>query len=223
MSEPCGLDFDDVADVVCVGSGPGLRAYGIACAEAGLDVLPVALPAGGPDPETAALLAAMTADLDEVAPETELPASVATPAAIRRDRRTPVEPFVGEHLRLWSARCLASRSGVMFTHVPDDVLVPMRTGAGELITVAALPRCDLAAAEPPDTLSGLVFEDGRLRGCALDGPAGRRLVRADRGLAFAVGPGGAIGPGPLRSGTSLALVGRPAGRFARLELVTVDD
>ena len=216
-------DWDDVADVICVGSGPGLIGYAAICGAEGLDVVRADLPAGAIDPEIAAYLAAMTEDLREGPIGDDHVPTRAAPVETAGGRGATVETFAGAALRLWSARCLASPPGVMVTHVPDHVLAPMRTDAGELITAAVVhPGADQDAAASGDTLAGLIFEWGRLAGAALDGPQGRRLVRAEAGLAFSVGPAGGAAPGPAPAGATVALVGRRAGRFARLEMLVAD-
>ena len=214
------IDWDDVVDVICVGSGPGLSGYASACAAKDLDVLLADLPAGDPDAHTAAFLAAMTEDLDVLPPDTETPVARLVATETVGVRGVTVDTFVGEQLRLWSSHCLASSSGVLFTHVPDHVLMPMRNEVGEPVMAAVLPDVDPGSGPASDgeTLAGLVFEWGRMAGAALEGPSGRRLVRADLGLAFAVGTAGTAVPG-----SPLALVGRRGGRFARLERLTVGD
>ena len=54
--------WDEVVDVICVGSSPGVLAYAICCVAADLDVVLVGA-AGEPDPQAAAWYAAMTEDL----------------------------------------------------------------------------------------------------------------------------------------------------------------
>lgn len=228
------LEWDDVVDVICVGSGPGVLAYAIVCATAEFDVVLAHQPTGY-DADTLSYLAAMTDDLDGCPPEETLEVSRAEPTQIRPDRRATVETFAGEQLRQWSARCLASPVGVMFTEVPP-MLTPMRAETGELITAAAIGANPSAGAPltrwlneqadqlridaPCEALDGLIYQDGHLAGAALRGESGRRLVRASAGLAFSVGPAGTVPPVlPALPDASVALVGRRAGRFARIELL----
>ncbi len=205
--------WDDVVDVICVGDGAGVRAFGTACAAAGLDVLHLCAP-GCFDEETSAYLAAMTDDLQEQAGEPEPVPVRAVPEPLRRDARGRpdiLEPFVGQHLRDWSAQCLAAPSGVLFTEVPA-IFRRMRTDSGDVISAVSVDG-------PPDvtpgreSFAGLVYVDGRIAGAQVDGPSGPLRVRADAGLAFAIGPTGPVPPG------AAALVSRPAGRFARLEIL----
>ena len=98
---------------------------------------------------------------------------------------------------------------MLFTEVPA-LLARMRTDCGRTITAAPVPGP--AEADPCDEMFvGLVYLDGRLAGADVDGPWGRRRIRAEAGLVFGIGPGG-----PVPAGVN-ALVSRPAGRFARLE------
>lgn len=247
MPEPEGIDsgppWDEVVDVICVGPGPGVLAYGICCAKADLDVLMVDQPSV-PDEVLAGLIAAMTEDLGDPPPDGEQAVSMLGPeptpepsgrrATMKSPRDAPLEPFVGHRLRDFSARCLASPYGMMFTEVPD-LLTPMCTDSGEPVTAALLGRyrSPLAASlheqadefglTGGDRLIGLVIEAGRIAGATLDTPAGRLLVGATAGIAVSVGPmpaGLAEPPGAdLDADLEVAVVGRRFGRFARLELV----
>lgn len=211
------LAWDDVVDVVCVGDGPGVQAYGTVCAAADLDVIHVAAPAVF-DPETAAYLAAMAEDLTDPPDGDDPAAGRATPTPLRRDARgrpDVLETFVGEHLRQWSARCLASSSGVMFTAV-TEVFTRMRTAGGEIITAAPVAEAHLS--DPVEMFGGLIYQDGVLAGALLNGPSGPRRVRADAGLGFAVGE-----PAPDWPPGADALVSRPYARFARLETLIVES
>ncbi len=206
--------WDDVVDVICVGSNPGVLAYGNACSAADLDVLHIASPAEF-DAETSFYLAAMTEGLDIRTPESEPAVTNAVPAPPRRDARgrpDVLDPFFGEQLREWSSVCMASPFAVVFTQVPDQ-FTRMRSDAGEIITVMTVPdSAEMGSAT--DMFAGLIYEEGRLAGALITGRSGERRVRAGAGLALPIGPAGQW----PRQG-SLALVSRPAGRFARLEVV----
>ena len=227
MPKPAGVDsdphWDEVVDVICVGpgsgSGLGSLAYGIACAEAGRDVLLVGAPSE-PDPVLAGLLAAMTEDLGDPSPDTAIAVGSVVPESaspapegrtnMKSQLAASLEPFVGQQLRSWSAQCLASPYGVMFTEVPD-LLIPMRTDAGDLITAAVLGDCreslsgwllqqagdhGLTAA---DRLIGLVVEGGRIVGAILDTSCGPLRVGATAGIAVSVGPPLPEPPGPTHA------------------------
>ena len=212
--------WDQVVDVICVGAGPGLDGYAMACAAADLEVLSVAVPPGGLDASTADYLSAMTEGLDIGLPPQEPAVTHARAVDPPRGRGVTLAPFVGEDLRVWSSRCLASSSGVVMTHVPDHILAPMHTSGGELITAAMVPP-DRETTPPAETFAACAYVDGAIAGASLDGPSGRRLVRARCGMAFAVGRRGA--PPVAPPGGRLAMVGRPAGRFARLEILATES
>jgi hypothetical protein len=246
MTEPDDVDsgphWDEVVDVICVGPGLGVLAYGICCAAADLDVLLVDPPVE-PDTVLTGLIAHMTEDLGEPPPDAELAVTAVGPepvpvlsgrrATMKSPRDAPLETFVGHQLRDFSARCLASPYGVMFTEVPD-FLTPMRTETGRSITAAILGRyrpplaaslpakaaeCGLAA---EDRLVGLVVAGGRIAGAVLDTTSGRLLVGASAGIAISVGPPPEEFPEPpepdLGADLDVAVVGRRFGRFARIEL-----
>lgn len=206
--------WDDVVDVICVGSTPGVIAYRTACLAVDLDVLAVAAPAEF-DSETQSYLSAMTEDLDAGSPETEPALTRAVPDALRRDARgrpDTLDPFFGEHLRQWSARCASSPYAVLFTQVPDQ-LTRMRADTGEIISAMMIPD-DVESGSQTQEFAGLLYEDGRLAGALVSGSSGPVRVRADAGLALPIGPAG-----QWPDCDSLALVSRPAGRFARLEVL----
>ena len=224
--------WDDVVDVICVGTRPGVLAYAICCAAADLDVLIVAL-ADDRDPQIDALYSAMTEDLGDPAPELTVAVSTLTPLESSTGGWHQLEPFIGEHLRQWSAQCLAAPTGVMFTQV-SRILEPMRTDAGESVTAATVGggrpwlglekwlvdrALELDLIEPgtaPQEVAQLVVEGGRIAGVQLaDG--GR--IAATEGLALPVGPTVPVTLPDLPDGEhQLAVVGRRVGRFARLEL-----
>ncbi len=235
MSEPevsAGPDWDDVVDVICVGAGA--LAYGLCCARADVDVLLVSAPSC---PDLSGLVEVMTDDLADLPADGELAVGSLVPESTRDSRATKLEPFVGSRLRDWSARCLASPYGVMFTQVPD-MLTAMRDAAGEQVTAAVLGPYPPALAqgriplaqwldEQADeydlavrhTLGALVTAEGRIAGAVLDTSAGPWRVAATAGLAIAVGHGAPAPVPPMPDGMEIAILGRPFGRFARLELV----
>ncbi|MBU3750555.1 MAG: hypothetical protein FGM52_08900 [Mycobacterium sp.] len=228
--------IDEVVDVICVGTSPGVLAYAISCAAADLDVL-IVDPSVEPDQPTAAWYAAMTEDLgastlnpgrENTPPERPVFSFArVTPPPAPAAKRAKLEPFVGERLQRWSAHCLRSPFGVMFSQVPE-ILVPMRTEDGESITAAFVgspDRRDLSAwladcasehglAGPANTMSALIVEQGQIVGVQLDG--GYRIAAAD-GLAVPVGSRARVPD--LPEGYAVAVVGRPAGRFATLDLL----
>ena len=252
MNERTDTDvaWDEVVDVICVGSSPGVLAYAICCVAADLDVLLVG-PAGEPDPQTAAWYAAMTEDLPtprlnpgrEITAEDRHTFSLArlVPIPAPTGKRVTLEPFVGEHLRQWSADCAQSPFGVMFTQVPD-LLVPMRTEDGESVTAVAIgdfgsaksQACDaglegwllqeaaeMDLLETENVMTAMVLEGGRVAGVHLDDGS---LIAASGGLALPVGAAALHSPLPLDADDLaddlvVAILGRPAGRFATVDLL----
>ncbi len=213
--------WDDTVDVICVGTSPGVLAYAICCAAADLDVLVVDAPAH-PDQRVTEWYAAMTEDLGDPVPGEEV-----NPR--QRSSREVVEPFVGEELRQWSARCLASPAAVMFTQIPD-VLVPAIVG-GRSVTAAVIGTSDgplehwlrakadeLGVAEPESAIRRVLVDEGRIAAVEL---ADGTTVGATGGLAFPAGPADAGLPGQAVG--QVALVGRRAGRFARVEFTAAHD
>ncbi len=240
MADPdeSDLDWDETVDVLCVGTGPGVLAYGIYCAASDFEVLIVE--SAELDSQTAEWISAMTEDLAGVAPDPQLSLFCAEPVAPQRiNDRTALETFVGEELRQWSANCLASAFGVMFTEVPD--LDPMRTPDGRSLTAgvvgsyrfadhppgAALSewlrdRADGLLGPASDRLDGLIIAEGRIAGVALHTDDGPRRIAATKGLAIGVGAAPDSWPEqPELDGLTVevVVVGRTAGRFARVELL----
>lgn len=211
--------WDEVVDVICVGSTPAVLAYLMACEARGLDVLHVESPAAF-DADTVAYLTAMTEDLDATPDGGEPVTTRAAAAPLRRDARgrpDTLDPFVGERLRAWSARCVASPFAVLFTAVPDQ-FDRMRTADGEIITAMAIPD-GVEIASATETFAGILYQEGRLAGALVTGSDGPCKVGARAGVALPIGPSGQW----PRPGHPLALVSRPAGRFARLEVVLPDS
>lgn len=231
--------WDETVDVLCVGDGPGVLAYGIFCAASDLDVLIVE--SGDLDPQTSAWRSAMTEDLGENPTDANLAMIHVEPVSAQRiTDRTKLEPFVGEHLRQWSAGCLASPFGVLTSRVPDmDV---MRTAGGDSVTVGVVGpyRCEGTRTGPAlahwlreraeglfgpagDRLGELVIEDGRIIGVVLTSADGPCRIGVNRGLALSPG-GSAPEVWPDQSeltgrSVDVAVIGRPAGRFATVGLL----
>jgi hypothetical protein len=229
--------WDEVVDVICVGTSLGVLAYAICCATADLDVLMVN-PSAEPDDEAANWYAEMTADLvpslnseREYASQGHPRFSLATvvPLPERTGKRVVLETFVGEHLRQWSEHCLHSPFGVMFTQVPD-LLVPISTDSGQSVTAAVLGAFgggdlgewlterarEYGLSQPQNTLAATVFEEGRIAGVELhDG----YRVAARSGLAWPVVGGSGVSESPIGQELTVAIVGRTGGRFAAVDLI----
>lgn len=223
-------DWDEVVDVICVGTSPGVLAYGICCVANDLDVMLVRAPAE-PDELTLAWYAAMTEDLDagQHGPTFSF-ARFSPPPPPPVGKRVRLETFFGERLRQWSAHCLKSPFGLMFTQVPG-LLIPMRTDGGESVTaglIGDLGDSDLntwlaerarkdGLADPETRMAAMVPEEGRIAGVELDGGY---LVAATGGLVLPTGADAPAPDLPGRDGCTVAVVGRPAGRFATVDLIT---
>jgi hypothetical protein len=250
FGRPSELYWDDVVDVICAGAGPGVVAQAILCTDLGLTVelADAVAPSDLADPDTVAYLEAMTNDLgtlNRLTSDLELPLVDAEPVARRTDRRAKIEPFIGSRLRDWSARCLVSPFGVIYSAVPEAGMTAMRSDSGEYIRAAVLGPFRPDADRPGAALAGwlaaqarerdiaghglglqrLVFEYGRVAGAAIDTASGTRLVRATEGLALStcVVPVGTTWPAQpeLRDTVAqIAIVTRTGSRFGRVELIS---
>lgn len=238
--------FDEVVDVLCAGSGPGVLAFAIACAAQDRQVLVVdSAPAVElTDPETVAYLHAMTDDLGTIHPDLELAVTRAQPVPPPKGDRPTIEPFLGGRLRQWSASCMGSAFGVMFSDVLNLPMTPLRTRVepiraiplGSYMPDGERPGRRLAewltdqAAERDLTpeigwgLQRLLFDGGLVVGAVLDTPDGSHRVRTTECVALNPGPSSTVDDWPVQSGLAdeglqLAFVGRTAARFGRVELL----
>ncbi|WP_328350489.1 hypothetical protein OG976_16005 [Mycobacterium sp. NBC_00419] len=218
------LYWDDVVDVVCAGSGPGVLAHAILCADLGLSVAfaDAVSPSDLSDEDTLGYLQAMIDDLGTL---TRVPGNLEVPLVRaepepppvipKKGKHAAIAPFVGSRLRDWAAQCAVSPFGVIYSGVPDG-MTPMRSESGTAIGAAVLGSYRPDADRPGPALAAwladqarerdiesdgtgiqrLVFEDGRVAGAAIEGPSGVRLVRALDGVALSIGPapGGAEWP-----------------------------
>ena len=155
---------------------------------------------------------------------------------------TTVEP--GE----WAAVCVPSPSGYLYTQVTDWTSTTLDGGDGDLFKVTEI---GVMAPDPDDTVGSvhdwlsdeardrdifpnpvtrferLVFEDGVVTGAVFGTESGPLTVRARHGVlicrngipARGASPPGFPGHAPLR----VALVGKEASRFGRVELLTSDS
>lgn len=266
------MDWDDEVDVVCTGSGLAGLASAISVVDMGGDVF-VASPHGaadvlpGPvavrsrvdrlipwldvdiwDVETNEYFAALSSGLGALRQAT-FDVDVPTRAVHNLTRigpRGPVPTFVGARLRDWTARCLASPSGYLYTRVSDWQSTPYCTPDGDTIEVAEIgsmtPEPDNVARSVFDWLAAaarerwieahqncslerIVFEEGVVVGAVFTTPSGPLAIRARHGVH--VGADGlpddapareqlAVSEGPLR----VCLVGRTGSRFGRVELLS---
>ena len=235
------IAWDDVVDVICVGSDPGPVAHAIAAAGSGLRVLVVARPDVW-DTDTAAYIAEMTAELPALAEGPAVAVTLGRAIDDQPARDRVIDTFDGARLGEFAAQCWASPLGVLYTDVyPPAALgaTPMRTGADLRIEAIAIGTCapDCAPAEwlaaralddgiRPDRdvmWTRVVVEFGRVAGVELDTASGPVLVRAMGGVALPTArhsPDPPVQPG--LPAAEVAIVGLAAGRFSRVELLLAD-
>jgi hypothetical protein len=254
------VKWDDEVDVVCTGSGAAGLASAIAVAELGgsvfvadpaLDETAAVRPwlgAGVSDDETNEYFAELASDLG---PLRRSSYDLAVP--IRAIRQHPpgdsggrtVAPFVGSRLRDWTARCVATPYGYLYTRIPDWYSSTVHIADGEIVeaadigvmtpdpgdvggsildwlTVQAHDRdIDL---EPVTGLQRIVFEEGVAVGAVFAAPGGPLAVRARHGITVTTGPSRPMVPSPGRlpagAPVRVCLTGQRASRFGRLELLT---
>jgi hypothetical protein len=242
------LDWDEVVDVICVGTDPGPTAQAISGAQCGRRVLAVARPQIF-DTDTAAYVAEMTADLAPPEPGPQFSLTRARPTEVEPARGRVIDTFVGAHLRDWAGQCWATPFGVLYTDAFGIDTAAMRTDEGLHIEAAVVgdypsgaQRSGRAVADwlvaqalehdvQPDldlTLQRLIIEYGRVAGAELLTASGTLLVRALNGVALPSGDGDtassdacwALHADPGDGDIEVAIIGRPAGRFGRVELLT---
>lgn len=195
------------------------------------------------DNETASYLAELAGDLDVGALpqlDDDLPLRSAPQTIHPRGRRSP--PFVGSQLRDWAARCIPSPSGYLYTRVTDWTGAAMESADGEAIVVTEIGSLSTG----PDDLGGsalewlnaeahmrgvdihpvlgferLVFEDGDVAGAVFTTRDGPLAIRARHGVLFcrAGSPACRVPRLPVESALRVALVGKAASRFGRVELL----
>jgi len=155
-----------------------------------------------------------------------------------------VEPFVGSRLRAWNAQCLASPYGMFFSTVTGWRTTQMRASDGQSLEVRAIGAINPAelgggglsewmidrvnqrgiAVHQASTLDRIVFDDGRIVGVMLSTSDGPLAVRVRFGVTISSSDP-FVAPSDMKLATSetdelqLCLVGQPASKFLRLELL----
>ena len=155
------IAWDDVVDVICVGSDPGPVAHAIAAAGSGLRVLVVARPDVW-DTDTAAYIAEMTAELPALAEGPAVAVTLGRAIDAQPARGRVIDTFEGARLGEFAAQCWASPLGVLYTDVyPPAALgaTPMRTGADLRIEAIVIGTCEPDCA-PADWLAARALDDG---------------------------------------------------------------
>lgn len=198
---------------------------------------------------TAGYFAAVTAevDFDASAPPADgrwVPARAVRELAESETHTRTIETFFGAGLLDWARVCLDSVTGALYSTVRGWSAETLRDSAGKTLRLASLGAIEWRAGDGPDelfdwlaeaaaerdiavsaasTLQTLLFEDRRIIGAELNTPEGPYFVRARHGVVISpdfTGGGvpaeaDALPPGDLE----VCIVGRPASRFARVELV----
>ena len=242
------LEWDEVVDIICVGTDAGPTAQAIVGIQCGRQVLAVARPQIW-DTDTASYFAEMTADLTPPEPGRQVPLTRAQPVEAEPARARVIDTFVGAHLRDWAGQCWATPFGVLYTDAFGIDTAAMRTAEGLRIEAAVVgdypsgaqpssrALADWLAAQareydvqpdPDLSLQRLIIEYGRVAGAELRTASGSLLVRSMNGVALpsddrdtaSSEADWAARPDLGDVDLEVAIVGRPAGRFGRVELLT---
>ena len=80
----------------------------------------------------------MTEDLGSINRDLEVAHTRAQPVPPQRERPR-IEPFLGGRLRQWSAMCMGSAFGVMFSDVIDTSMTPLRTKVEPIRAIPLAP------------------------------------------------------------------------------------
>jgi len=190
-------EWDDVADVICVGNGRWGTVLADAARRADLDVVvangPVTRSGAGhldtrlgiADEDTVAYIRALTEDFGPLA---ESDPSVADMTVVTRavDAPLPAFPkdriptFFGAALRDWGSDCMASPYGVLYTRVVDPALKINHASADGPVAVTVLDTIDI----DPDRLADSVARwlSTHDEGGDSDRQSFQRLVFDERGM-----------------------------------------
>jgi len=204
---------------------------------------------GEPLDTTAVYFAAVTAEVDALASAQpsngrSVPARAVRALTESETHTRTIETFFGAGLLEWARECLDSATGALYSTVRGWAAETLRDSAGKTLRLASLGTVDwragdgldelfdwlaAAAAErdiavsPASTLESLLFEDRRIIGAELNTPDGLYFVRARHGVVISpdfTDVGTPAEPAALPDGTlEVCIVGHPASRFARVELV----
>ena len=239
------IDWDEVVDIICVGTDPGPVAQAISGVQCGRQVLALVRPQSW-DPETAAYIAEMAGDLSSVESGSPLTVTRARPVIVEPARGRLIDTFVGAHLHDWAAQCRATSFGVLYTDVFGVDTTRMHTDDGRQIDTVLLGTYPSDAdhsgravsewlseqarecrvhPDPDVSLRRLITEFGRVAGAELATDSGSLLVRALDGVALPAASSNAdrVGPSELVDADfEIAIVGLPAARFGRVELLITD-
>ena len=200
------------------------------------------------DDPTATYLHELTADIELESlprPSVDLPVRLASalPAA-DEGRKRRIATFDGAHLRDWAMQCIPVRTGYLYTRVTGWDTAARQSDDGGRLAVSEIgamsPDVDdvggsvlswlTAAAEDAGVsvdrstvLQRLIFEYGVVVGAEFDTEEGVLTVRARHGVLLCRAVGPLVTPTlPQGAEVRVALVGRAASRFGRVELLTTD-
>ncbi len=197
---------------------------------------------------TAVYFAAVTAEVDgdeNAEPSSGWPVPTRTVRELTESETHTrgVETFFGAGLLDWARVCLGSATSALYSTVRGWTADTVRDSSGKTLRISSLGAIDwnagglgelfdwlaAAAAErdiavsPASTLRALLFEDRRIIGAELNTPDGLYFVRARHGVVISPDFGDMGAPaadgGPAAGRFEVCIVGSPASRFARVELV----
>ncbi len=197
---------------------------------------------------TAVYFAAVTAEVDadgspEPSSDWSAPTRTVRELTESETHTRGIETFFGAGLLDWARVCLGSATGALYSTVRGWTAETVRDSSDKTLRLSSLGTIDwhagglgelfdwlaAAAAErdiavsPASTLRSLLFEDRRIIGAELDTPDGLYFVRARHGVVISPDFGDVGAPagdgGPPAGTLEVCIVGSPASRFARVELV----
>ncbi|MDY6995618.1 MAG: hypothetical protein SW019_03415 [Actinomycetota bacterium] len=200
------------------------------------------------DPDTAHYLRELTADIElETLPRStvDLPVRLVREPEPMPGRR--IRTFDGSLLRDWAMQCVPARSGYLYSRVAGWDASALESADGDALAVAevgsmAPDSADVGGSvlrwldslagetgvdpEPVTSLERLVFDEGVVTGAVFAIGDDRLSIRARHGVLVCRAGGAARAGGDhgLATGAPLrvALVGKVASRFGRVELLTSD-
>ncbi|RUP28925.1 MAG: hypothetical protein EKK51_21735 [Mycolicibacterium sp.] len=197
---------------------------------------------------TAVYFAAVTAEVgDATDPPSDggsVPARAVRELTESETHTRTIETFFGAGLLDWARVCLDSDTGALYSTVRGWTAETVRDSAGKTLRLSSLGAIEWSAGDGPDqlfdwlaaaaaerdiavtaasTLQALLFEDRRIIGAELNTPDGPYFVRARHGVVispdFTGGGAPADTAAPPAGALEVCIVGQPASRFARVELV----
>jgi hypothetical protein len=249
-SEPGStLQWDDVVDVICTGSGMGGLAVAIAADDMGESVFVAdasrtpGLPGGSlsgidslhrrlgvdvVDGDTDQYLRALTDDLGPVSSfpwDLSLPVRAVTDVVPDNGGRRTIETFVGARLRDWAFRCVASPYGVVHTHVDDRHTTTMRCSSGDAVEVAVIGSYQPDPAQGASALGGWLHTQADDRGIEVhgDSPLQRLVFEDGRVVGAAISTPTGVRTVRARRGVVVATGGYPPDTIWPVEAVASSE